>query len=62
MDIVETYLSKTEEILRKIREEEKGNFAKAAELISDAVEENKLIHIFGTGGHSVMGAMEVFSL
>lgn len=35
MDIVETYLSKIEEIVGKIREEEK----------------DKLIHVFGTGGH-----------
>jgi len=60
MDVVETYLNKIEEILRKIKEREKDNLSRAAELISQAVEEDKLIHVFGTGGHSVMAAMEVF--
>lgn len=60
MNIVESYLSKIEEILEKIRKEERDNFAKTAELISEAVEGDNLIHVFGTGGHSVMAAMEVF--
>jgi len=60
MNIVESYLSKIEEILEKIRKEERDNLAKAAELISEAVEEDRLIHVFGTGGHSVMAAMEAF--
>lgn len=60
MNIVDNYLSKIEEILEKIRKEEEDNIAKAAELISGAVEEDRLIHVFGTGGHSVMATMEVF--
>lgn len=60
MDIVERYVGKIEEILEKIRKEEKDNLAKAAELISEAVQEDKLIHVFGTGGHSVMATMEIF--
>lgn len=60
MNIVESYLSKIEEILEKIRKEERDNLAKAVELISEAVEGDKLIHVFGTGGHLVMAAMELF--
>ncbi|GAI23770.1 unnamed protein product [marine sediment metagenome] len=60
MNIVDNYLSKIDEILEKIRKEERDNLAKAAELISEAVEEDRLIHVFGTGGHSVMATMEVF--
>ena len=60
MNIVESYLSKIDEILEKIRKEERDTLAKAAELISEAVEEDRLIHVFGTGGHSVMAAMEAF--
>lgn len=60
MNIVESYLGKIEEILEKIRKEEEDNLAKAAELIIESVERDKLIHVFGTGGHSVIAAMELF--
>lgn len=60
MDVMEVYLSKVGEIFKEIKGQEKQSFEKATELISEAIEEDKLIHIFGTGGHSVMAAMEIF--
>jgi len=53
VDTVERYLGKMEEVLGRIREEEKDSLAKAAELISEAGEDVKLIHVFGTGAHPI---------
>jgi len=58
--VAEQYYSAVVEIMRRIKEEEKESLAKAAELVSKAIVEDKLVHVFGTGGHSAMGAMEVF--
>jgi uncharacterized phosphosugar-binding protein len=60
MKLMEQYLKAVQEILIKINQEEQDHMDQAAEVICEAVREDKLIHVFGTGGHSVMGAMEVF--
>jgi len=60
MDIVDKYFEKIVEILEKIKNYEKGNIEKTAEIISKAIIENKMIHIFGTGGHSNIAAEEMF--
>jgi len=45
----------------KILEEERGNIDQAAEMISESLkDENHLLHVFGTGGHSTMSATEIF--
>ena len=59
-NIMDDYLNKVTEILTSITENEEENVTKAAELVSKAVEEDRLVHVFGTGGHSIMGAMEIF--
>ncbi len=46
-------------ILEKITGEEK-NIKKAADLIAKALIKGKIIHVIGTGGHSNMGAEEMF--
>lgn len=44
-----------------ILEEEKDNIEKAAEMISDSLkDEDRLLHVFGTGGHSIMACEELF--
>lgn len=60
MKPMEQYLKAVQEILNEINQKEQENIDKAAEVICEAVQEDRLIHVFGTGGHSVMGAMEVF--
>lgn len=60
MGPMEQYLRAVQEILNEINQKEQENIDKAAEVICETVQEDKLIHVFGTGGHSVMGAMEVF--
>ncbi|MEM3433104.1 MAG: SIS domain-containing protein [Candidatus Methanomethyliaceae archaeon] len=60
MNVVEEYFAKIVEILQAIKEQEQPNIKVAAELVAKAISEERLVHVFGTGGHSVMGAMEVF--
>lgn len=60
MNIVEEYFEKIVGILRAIKDQEQQTLIAAAEVVANAVVEDRLIHVFGTGGHSVMGAMEVF--
>lgn len=46
--------------MKAIIQDEEGNILKAADLLSDKVVEGRLINIYGAGGHSAIGAMEVF--
>ncbi|MBC7109038.1 MAG: SIS domain-containing protein [Methanomassiliicoccales archaeon] len=59
-NIIEQYFQKIVEILSAIKDNEQSSIKTAAEWIAQAIAEDRLIHVFGTGGHSVMGAMEVF--
>lgn len=60
LDKVDEYFSKIVELLEKIKSTEKSNMKKAADAIAEAILQNRLIHIFGTGGHSDIGAREMF--
>jgi uncharacterized phosphosugar-binding protein len=46
--------------IKKILETEEGSIDRAAELVSASIQRDQLVHIIGTGGHSQMGAMEMF--
>ena len=61
LDKVDEYFSKVVELLEKIKSTEKENMEKAADAMVQAISQNRLIHIFGTGGHSDIGAREMFS-
>ncbi|MBI9095247.1 MAG: SIS domain-containing protein [Sphaerochaeta sp.] len=43
-----------------INQEYDTTISQAAELMVASIERDELIHVFGTGGHSTMGAMEIF--
>ncbi len=60
MGVLQDYLDKVSGILKAITENEEGNITRTAEIAAKMIEEDRLIHVFGTGGHSIMGAMEVF--
>ena len=47
-------------ILERVRAQERQNIGRAADLIAAKLRQDELVHVFGTGGHSVMGAMELF--
>jgi len=59
MKAMRTYYEKVANLLKKVEEEEE-NVAKAAKLVSEAIEMDRLIHVFGTGGHSYIAAEETF--
>lgn len=40
--------------------EEEENILQAADVLSDKVQEGRLINVFGAGGHSAIAAMEIF--
>ena len=56
----ERYVSTVRERMDRLVLEESGAIQEAAHLVAEAVAADRLIHVFGTGGHSVMGAEEVF--
>lgn len=59
-EYVEQYRSVVEMLHRKIVDEEFEALQKAANLMVDAIAEDRLIHVVGTGGHSFLSAEEMF--
>jgi len=57
---VDEYFNKVVELLEKIKSTEIENVEKAADAMVQAILQNRLIHVFGTGGHSDLGAREMF--
>lgn len=47
-------------IIDEICETEKQNILTAARMVADQVKKDKLVYIFGPGGHSNLAAMEIF--
>lgn len=58
--VMDLYLDEVMSIIQRIHQEEKENILKASVLIADQVKKDRLVHIFGPGGHSNLGAMEIF--
>jgi uncharacterized phosphosugar-binding protein len=54
----EQYLRHISELLEKIAGE-RANIQRAAVALADQIAQDRLIHVFGSGGHSLMGAEEV---
>lgn len=46
--------------MTRIKDEEKERISYAAKLIADQIEKDKLVYVWGPGGHSNLAAMEVF--
>jgi len=53
------YFKTVVDIFEKIKEQSGDSIDGAADLMSDAILDDKLIHIIGPGGHSNMAAMEL---
>ncbi|MEM1574119.1 MAG: SIS domain-containing protein [Candidatus Methanomethylicaceae archaeon] len=60
MDVIDQYFEKVNELLNKIKNNEKENILKAAEIMANAIVNDRLIHVIGPGGHSDLGAREMF--
>lgn len=54
------YLDSTVALLRKIEAEQWGNIEKAADLLVAAIQQDRLIHVYGGGGHTTLVMGEMF--
>lgn len=54
------FLSNTKTLLDAIQSDEKASISAAAALIRDQIAANRLVHVFGVSGHSVIGGEEFF--
>ncbi len=60
MDNSNGYLPKVVKLLNKIETEQYENIRSAANLMADAVENDRLINVFGGGGHTTLPVGEMF--
>ena len=58
--VMDLYYDEVIKIIDEIRSTERENILKAARIVADQVKQDKLIYVFGPGGHSNLAAMEVF--
>ena len=54
------YLERVTALLGRIADEERAPILAAASAVADRVAEDRLVHVIGPGGHSSIGAEEVF--
>ncbi len=54
------YLTQIQALLARIHDEECEVITQAAERIAEQVAADKLVHVYGPGGHSNLAAQEVF--
>ena len=59
MELMKEFRDISVDLIDRILSEEES-VASIVEVLADAIEDDRLIHVFGTGGHSSMGAMEIF--
>lgn len=60
MDKSSGYLPKVIELLNKIESEQYDNIKAAAELMTDAIANDRLINVYGGGGHTTLPVGEMF--
>ncbi|MBN2643238.1 MAG: SIS domain-containing protein [Victivallales bacterium] len=54
------YIDKVFANINRVREEQADNIRKAAELMADAIADDKLINVYGGGGHTTLVMGEMF--
>ena len=59
-DVMDLYFDEVVNIIKEIKNTEKENILKAARLVKEQVKKDKIVYVFGPGGHSNLAAMEVF--
>ena len=57
----QTYLTRVTALLEQIAREEGEAIMRAAQAVADRIAQDRLIYVIGPGGHSQIGAEEVFS-
>jgi uncharacterized phosphosugar-binding protein len=58
--LTEGYLRSATAIMRRIQDEEGDSIAAAAALIANQIAADRLVHVYGPGGHSNLASQEVF--
>lgn len=58
--VMDAYYKEVVGIIDDIHQHEKGRILQCARVIADQVEKDKLVYIWGPGGHSNLAAMEIF--
>jgi len=48
------------ELLDRLEEDERASISKAAEMMADTIQNDRLVYVFGAGGHSYICAEEMF--
>ena len=56
----QAYLDNVQSKLRAVEQSQAENIRKAGEMIADAYAQDRLIHVYGGGGHTVMMVCEMF--
>ena len=59
-DLCEGYLDAITSLMRRIQDEEREGLDRAATLIADHVADDRLVYVYGPGGHSNLATQEVF--
>ncbi|MEA5136762.1 MAG: SIS domain-containing protein [Candidatus Fimivivens sp.] len=59
-NVMDLYYKQVVGIIDEIRATERENILQAARMIANQVKNDKLVYVFGPGGHSNLAAMEVF--
>ncbi|MCT2262759.1 sugar isomerase domain-containing protein [Brachybacterium muris] len=54
------YLEVIASLLARIRDEEAGAIAEASQLLAEQIAADRLVHVYGPGGHSNLASQEVF--
>jgi uncharacterized phosphosugar-binding protein len=54
------YLEDIHAIMTRIQTEERGNLDLAASRVADQIAADRLVHVYGPGGHSNLAAQEIF--
>lgn len=54
------YFSKIHSLLDRLHDEETENIRQAAMMLAEQIRDGRVIHVFGVGGHSVIGCEEFF--
>ncbi|MBO1266097.1 SIS domain-containing protein [Proteiniclasticum sp. SCR006] len=58
--VMKQYKEEVFKIINEIHEEESDKIVKVAEVIAEHIKKDRLVHIWGPGGHSNLAAMEIF--
>ena len=58
--LCEQYLEATTALMRRILVEERPSLDRAATRVADQVAADRLVHVYGPGGHSNLAAQEIF--